>query len=99
MALLRLAPFALLFLASMVFSMKNIEAGCLGWCNPNKPNSCGSSCKCYFAPLPMGGVCGKKSLKKTIEEHPNICVSDNDCVKKGSGDFCAPYPYENVDYG
>ncbi|ESW05724.1 hypothetical protein PHAVU_011G204300 [Phaseolus vulgaris] len=36
---------------------------------------------------------------KMIDEHPNLCQSDEECIKKGSGNFCAPYPNHYMDYG
>ncbi|CAJ1977995.1 unnamed protein product [Sphenostylis stenocarpa] len=105
MAFLKLAPLALFLLAtSSMLSMKNIEAvGCSGGCSPFQMPPCGSTdCRC----IPVGlfvGYCthpsGVASFVKKLDEHPNLCMSDNDCVKKGSGNFCARYPNQYVDYG
>ncbi|KAK7343099.1 hypothetical protein VNO80_26062 [Phaseolus coccineus] len=105
MADVRLAPLALFLLAtSTMFSMKKIEAvDCSGVCSPFEMAPCGSSdCRC----VPVGlvvGYCidpnGLSSAAKMIDEHPNLCQSDEECRKKGSGNFCARYPNHYVDYG
>jgi len=84
--------------------MKNIEAvDCSGACPPFEKEPCGSrDCRC----IPVGqyiGFCvspfGLSAAAKMIDEHPNLCQSDEECIKKGSGNFCAPYPNHYVDYG
>ncbi|XP_020204275.1 albumin-1 isoform X2 [Cajanus cajan] len=98
MACVRLAPLALFLLAtSLLFRMKKIEAGgnCLdSFCNLSA--DCGLGCTCVF------GACigdGLASVAKMVEEHPNLCQSHDECVKKGSGNFCARYLNPRVDYG
>ncbi|KAK7343100.1 hypothetical protein VNO80_26063 [Phaseolus coccineus] len=65
---------------------------------------CGSSnCRCLAAAL-FGGFCIyatglSSSVAKMIDEHPNLCQSDEECMKKGSGNFCARYPNHYIDYG
>ncbi|CAJ1978330.1 unnamed protein product [Sphenostylis stenocarpa] len=103
MAFVRLAAlFALFFLATFVLSMKSTEAAsCSGTCTVGLSKPCGST-SCICSPvLLLAGICssGVESLEKKIDEHPNLCRSDDDCVKKGSGDYCAPYPYQHVHYG
>jgi len=87
-----------------MFPMKKIEAVvCSGACSPFEMPPCGSGdCRC----IPIGlfvGFCtnpsGFSSVAKMIEEHPNLCQSDDECVKKGSGNFCARYPNNYIDYG
>jgi viroplasmin and RNaseH domain-containing protein len=36
---------------------------------------------------------------KMIEEHPNLCKTHAECIKKGSGNFCARYPNADIEYG
>ncbi|KAL9298324.1 hypothetical protein ACSQ67_024220 [Phaseolus vulgaris] len=49
---------------------------------------------------PFTGFCaGLSSVAKMIDEHPNLCQSDEECMKKGSGNFCARYPNHYMDYG
>ncbi|KAL9298319.1 hypothetical protein ACSQ67_024215 [Phaseolus vulgaris] len=103
MGYVRIAPLALFLLAtSIMFSMKNIEAGeCPKACSPNTRQPCGSS-GCYCMPTLEGGVCLRGILPpvaKMIDEHPNLCKSHDECIKKGSGNFCAPYPNHYMDYG
>ncbi|ESW05734.1 hypothetical protein PHAVU_011G205400 [Phaseolus vulgaris] len=105
MGYVRVAPLALFLLAtSIMFSMKKTEAVvCSGVCSPFEMPPCGSSdCRC----IPYGlfiGACtyprGLSSVAKTIDEHPNLCRSHGECMKKGSGNFCARYPNDYVDYG
>ncbi|XP_020208147.1 albumin-1 [Cajanus cajan] len=105
MAYVRLAPLALFFLAtSVIFSMKKTEAVvCSGVCSPFEVPPCGSTdCRC----IPVGlfvGYCtypsGLASVTKMIVEHPNLCQSHLECKKKGSGNFCARYPNNYMDYG
>ena len=106
MAFLRLAPLILFFLAtSIMFSMKKIEAvDCSGACSPFEMPPCGSrDCRC----VPIGLFVGfciypvhlSSSVAKVIDEHPNLCQSHEECIKKGSGNFCARYPNHYMDYG
>ncbi|BAT89289.1 hypothetical protein LR48_Vigan08g002800 [Vigna angularis] len=105
MAYVRLAPLALFLLAtSTMFPMKKIEAvECSGACSPFEMPPCRSTdCRCVPVAL-VGGFCiyptGLSSVAKMIDEHPNLCQSDDECMKKGSGNFCARYPNHYVDYG
>ena len=85
--------------------MKNIEAvQCSGLCSPFEPlPPCGThDCRCVpFAQLT--GHCvnpfGLSAAAKMIDEHPNLCQCHNECINKGSGNFCARYPNHYVDYG
>ncbi|WVZ02140.1 hypothetical protein V8G54_022946 [Vigna mungo] len=105
MAYARLAPLALYLLAtSIIFPMKIEAADCSGVCSPFEMPPCGSSdCRC----IPAGGNTGicynpnrlSSSVAKMIDEHPNLCQSDDECMKKGSGNFCARYPNNYIDYG
>ncbi|KAK7405732.1 hypothetical protein VNO78_07341 [Psophocarpus tetragonolobus] len=106
MAYVRLAPLALVLLAtSLMFAMKKIEAvDCSGVCSPFEMPPCGSTdCRCIPWGLfigqciyPTGGV---SSVAKMTDEHPNLCQSNDECIKKGSGNFCARYPNHYMDYG
>ena len=86
-----------------MFSMKKIEAvDCSGLCSPFEMQPCGSrDCRCVPLGLLFDGVCIdlSSSVAKMIDEHPNLCQSDEECMKKGSGNFCARYPNHYVDYG
>ncbi|TKY68518.1 Albumin-1 protein [Spatholobus suberectus] len=106
MAYVRLAPLAVFLLAtSLMFPMKKVEAvDCSGVCSPFEMPPCGSTdCRCIPWGLfigqciyPIGGVA---SVAKMIDEHPNLCQSHDECMKKGSGNFCARYPNHYIDYG
>ncbi|CAH9118649.1 unnamed protein product [Cuscuta epithymum] len=109
----RLAPFAVIMLASsvvMMGMMKTARASCNGRdvCSPFEMPPCGDALGCRCIPWGLFiGQCiyplGDKSLAKRIEEHPNLCQSDEECIKKaGSGgglNFCARYPNPQIDYG
>ncbi|ESW05725.1 hypothetical protein PHAVU_011G204400 [Phaseolus vulgaris] len=110
MGFVRVAPLALFFLATSIlvmFSMKNIEAvDCSGACSPaSHEPPCGSSdCRCFPVIAPFVGTCYhptalSSSVAKMIDEDPNLCESDEECIKKGTGNFCARYPNHYVDYG
>ncbi|XP_014501907.1 albumin-1-like [Vigna radiata var. radiata] len=105
MAYVRLAPLALFLLAtSTMFPMKKIEAvDCSGVCSTFERLPCRSlDCRCIPIALDFG-LCfnrtGLSSVAKMIDEHPNLCQSDDECMKKGSGNFCARYPNNYIDYG
>ncbi|KAK7405720.1 hypothetical protein VNO78_07328 [Psophocarpus tetragonolobus] len=84
---------------------KKIEAiDCSGVCSPFEMPPCGST-DCHCIPwglfigkciYPIGGLA---SVAKMIDEHPNLCQSHDECMKKGSGNFCARYPNHYMDYG
>ncbi|CAJ1978004.1 unnamed protein product [Sphenostylis stenocarpa] len=104
MTFLRLAPLALFFLATSLLSMKHIEAGaCFGFCEVTETEPCGSKiCLCVSFAL-ITGICvppfAVESYAKRLDEYPNLCLSHHDCVKKGSGNFCARSPNPNVPFG
>ncbi|CAJ1834557.1 unnamed protein product [Sphenostylis stenocarpa] len=84
--------------------MKSVESvSCIGPCRVTDATPCNSaSCTCIPAFIFSAfGACGDgvESFEKTIDEHPNLCLSHHDCVKKGSGNFCALYPSQHVHYG
>ncbi|XP_014522817.1 albumin-1-like [Vigna radiata var. radiata] len=104
MAYARLAPLALFLLAtSTLFQMNKIEAAdCSGgYCSMFANKSCGTDCVCFPSGI-VFGVCIKAPrpsfMAKMIDGHPNLCRSDDECMMKGSGNFCARYP-NNIDYG
>nr|P86841.2 RecName: Full=Cyclotide cter-A; Flags: Precursor [Clitoria ternatea]AEK26411.1 cyclotide precursor cter A [Clitoria ternatea] len=102
MASLRIAPFALfLFLAaSVMFAVEKTEAGVI---------PCGESC--VFIPCistVIGCSCKNKvcyrnhiiaAEAKTMDEHILLCQSHEDCIAKGTGNFCAPFPDQDIKYG
>jgi len=90
---------------SVMFSTKNIEAAyCSDVCSPFDMPPCGSR-DCVCIPfVPFVGLCLhpiglSSSVAKMIDEHPNLCESDEECIKKGTGNFCAPYPNPHIDHG
>lgn len=92
-----LSPFA------AVFPTRKVEAAeCSIRCNMLIEPQCGStSCQCIPV-SPILGDCVPKSsgaVMKRVEEHPNLCQSHVDCMKKGSGSFCARYPNPDIEYG
>ncbi|CAI8614853.1 unnamed protein product [Vicia faba] len=106
MGYVKLAPLAVLMLATiLIFSMKNVEADCSGVCSPFQFNTCGhvkEDCRCIPWLLAVGQciipIHSKETVKK-VEEHPYLCKSHGDCVKKGNGNFCGSYPNPKIQYG
>ncbi|KAL8504246.1 hypothetical protein ACS0TY_022829 [Phlomoides rotata] len=104
MAYVKLVPLAVFLLAtSLMFPMKKVEAvDCSGACSPFEMPPCRStSCRCIPIFL-VGGFCRyppSGPTMKMVEEHPNLCQSHDDCMKKGSGSFCARYPNPDIEYG
>ncbi|XP_058773211.1 albumin-1 E-like [Vicia villosa] len=104
MTFVNLASLVVLFATFGMFLTKNVGALCDGTCSLSEPTDCASgsrSCKCLPIMSPFEGVCieGIRVDVKTIEEHPNLCKSHADCIKKGSGNFCARYSNPNIEYG
>ncbi|KAK7358877.1 hypothetical protein VNO77_00817 [Canavalia gladiata] len=104
MAYAKFAPLVIfVFAAFLMFSMKKIEASCKGACSPFQSSPCRSSdCSCVPALLFIGfciNSTGVASAAKMIEAHPNLCQSNDECLKKGSGNFCARFPNRDVEYG
>ncbi|VFQ75845.1 unnamed protein product [Cuscuta campestris] len=75
-------------------------------CSPFEMPPCGdgNGCRC----VPWGlfvGQCihptslGLPEVAKKIEAHPNLCLSNLECFKKGSGSFCARFPNPHVEHG
>nr|QMV80714.1 cyclotide precursor [Clitoria ternatea] len=99
MAYPRLAVIFLLA-ASVMFAVKDAEAGI----------PCGESCvfiPCTITAL-LGCSCKSKVCYKnhviaaeasTVDDHHLLCQSHEDCFKKGSGNFCAPFLGHDVKYG
>ncbi|KAK7358878.1 hypothetical protein VNO77_00818 [Canavalia gladiata] len=85
-----------------MFSVKKIEA-CSGACSPLEMPPCGSGeCRCVPAGLVVGFCTNPTSLAsaaKMIEAHLHLCQSNDECLKKGSGNFCARFPNPYVEYG
>ncbi|TKY68514.1 Albumin-1 protein [Spatholobus suberectus] len=106
MAYVKLASLAVFLLAtSLMFPMKKVEAvDCSGVCSPFQMPPCGSTdCRCIpwglFAGQCINPIGGVASFAKMIDEHPNLCQSNDECMKKGSGNFCARYPNPHIEYG
>nr|G1CWH8.1 RecName: Full=Cliotide T12; Flags: Precursor [Clitoria ternatea]AEK26410.1 cyclotide precursor cliotide T12 [Clitoria ternatea] len=101
MASLRIAPLALFFFlaASVMFTVEKTEAGI----------PCGESC--VFIPCITGAIgCSCKSKvcyrdhviaaeAKTMDDHHLLCQSHEDCITKGTGNFCASFPEQDIKYG
>ncbi|KEH34643.1 Leginsulin/Albumin-1 [Medicago truncatula] len=46
------------------------------------------------------GICNPyNTMKKKVEENPNLCQTHTECKKKGSGNFCARHINSDVKYG
>ncbi|KAG2396856.1 Albumin-1 protein [Vigna angularis] len=88
-------------------SLKNTEAGACARTSCSQSADCGYGCMCrQRPPIPYPfphdrGVCigGLASVANMIEEHPNFCRSDDECMKKRSGNFCVRYSDRYTDYG
>nr|QMV80758.1 cyclotide precursor [Clitoria ternatea] len=39
------------------------------------------------------------ATSKSMDEHHLLCQSHDDCITKGSGNFCAPFLEHDVSYG
>ncbi|KAK7358879.1 hypothetical protein VNO77_00819 [Canavalia gladiata] len=104
MAYAKSTPLAVFMFATLLmFSMKKINASCKGTCSTFQKVPCRSSaCRCVPIAL-FYGVCISQyslaSAAKMIEAHPNLCQSNDECLKKGSGNFCARFPNPDVEYG
>jgi len=83
--------------------MKKIEGeSCLAHgCYFYIDDSCPSGCVCdLIDPYHFTGVCvSYPSIKKKVEENPNLCQTHTDCTKKGSGNYCALYRNSDNKYG
>ena len=89
-----------------MFSMKKIEAGTCARSQCSNSAQCGSHCGClprppipYPFPIDTGLCIGEPAFVAMIKEHPKLCQSHDECMKKGSGKFCARYPNNYIDYG
>ncbi|CAI8600706.1 unnamed protein product [Vicia faba] len=83
-----------------MFSTKKVGAiyTCVGWpCYRTEP--CGGGCHCLLAKVGPGYCARDKHVTKMVEEHPDLCESDADCTRKGSGSLCAFYPKSYLKYG
>jgi len=80
--------------------MKKIEGDCLSFCGPGVAQGCDEGCWCFIPDIWGIGSCESiDSIKKKVEEHPNLCMSHRECTKKGSGNFCARHPNSDIKYG
>ncbi|KAL5080257.1 hypothetical protein RYX36_008678 [Vicia faba] len=101
MAYLKLASLVVLFATFGMFVTKNVRAvDCNGVCSPFEELPCGSTeCRCIFVGIGVGLCRSRSAVSSTIDEHPNLCESDADCEKKGSGKYCGHYPNPDIEYG
>nr|AFK48072.1 unknown [Medicago truncatula] len=108
MAYVKLASFAVFLLAAFVmFPMKKVEgAGCQQSCGTFLPG-CRNDCECVPVDCTYGvcvGFCENDNVvsgnfHRKVEEHPKLCMSHDECTKKGSGNYCAHFPNSNLEYG
>ncbi|KAK2418337.1 hypothetical protein QL285_040548 [Trifolium repens] len=84
-----------------MFPMKKVEGcahtWCYAWeawggCHEGSPTGCG----CLAYSILVGNCIGSELFKKAVSDHYNLCESDDDCIKKGSGSICAYYPNSTV---
>ncbi|KEH33346.1 putative albumin I [Medicago truncatula] len=109
MTYVKLITLALFLVTTLLmFQTKNVEAefcSSVGsFCSPFNTNPCGYLGNCRCVPYYLyGGTCenpfGFEHNMKMIEEHPNLCQTHAECIKKGSGNFCARYANADVEYG
>ncbi|RDX98345.1 hypothetical protein CR513_18735, partial [Mucuna pruriens] len=88
----------------MAYVRLKIEAvTCKGVCSPFEMPPCGAThCRCIPWGLFIGQCVSRRefaSIAKNIEENPNLCQYNDECMKKGSGNFCARYPNPQIEYG
>ncbi|RDY06445.1 hypothetical protein CR513_09573, partial [Mucuna pruriens] len=90
MAYLRLAPLTVFFLATSCINV------------PNKADKCrslfGSVFTVRFLTMRLDQI-EAASFAKMVNKHPSLCQSHDECMKKGSGNFCARYPNSRMEYG
>jgi hypothetical protein len=80
-----------------MFPMKKVEAIN---CDERSCPDCGVGCTClslFAESLCISGI--RKEAVKKIGEHPNLCESNVECKKKGSGSFCDRSTNIDGDYG
>ncbi|MCI02243.1 albumin [Trifolium medium] len=82
-----------------MFPMKKVEGCAKTWCDiGSKYKDCGKGCSCLAWGI-FGGTCLDGLFKKAVREVYNVCESDDDCIKKGSGSICAYYPNSELQHG
>jgi hypothetical protein len=61
----------------------------------------GDGCRCFVTDaLTLPGFCATLiSIEKKVEELPNLCWSHAECIRKGSGNYCAHLPNSDIKYG
>ncbi|KEH34665.1 putative albumin I chain a [Medicago truncatula] len=80
--------------------MKKIEGNSLSFCSPTVETGCDYGCYCFICTSWGLGNCEPLStIKKKVEEQPNLCWSHDECTKKGSGNYCARFPNSDIKYG
>lgn len=87
-----------------MFSMKKIEAGTCARSQCSNSAQCGSHCGClprppipYPFPIDTGLCIGEPAFVAMIKEHPKLCQSHDECMKKGSRSFwCFDFDFEEL---
>ncbi|KAK2414169.1 hypothetical protein P8452_59678 [Trifolium repens] len=85
-----------------MFSMKNVEAYCLGLCSTSW--ECHSPiCICSPPVIPpfRGGICIPVSYKDAVKIVGKnlICQDDTECKNKETGNFCTRTSKPDMEYG
>nr|AFK39147.1 unknown [Medicago truncatula] len=99
MAYLKFALAAVFLATIFICPMKKVEACAATRCTVVETTVCGSGCGCLAWGIFGGNCVPRSSLTKMVEEHPNLCQSHIDCIKKGNGSFCARYPNFDIEHG
>ncbi|GAU16005.1 hypothetical protein TSUD_338760 [Trifolium subterraneum] len=80
--------------------MKKVEGCAKTWCDvSNVYTGCGDDCGCLPWGILVGNCMHNWLIKKAVKEHYNLCESNDDCIKKGSGSICAYYPNSQLQHG
>ena len=99
MASVKLASTVVFLATILMFPMTKIEACENFWCTIFNGYHCSSGCGCIAA-AGLAGFCRPQlTITKAVEEHPNLCQSHHDCIKKGTGSLCAYYPNSELQHG
>jgi len=83
--------------------MKKIEGAKCGEACDTQVNFCNNhdGCQCFVTGvLTLPGWCATlASIEKKVEELPSLCWSHAECIRKGSGNYCAHLPNSDIKYG
>ncbi|CAJ2632452.1 unnamed protein product [Trifolium pratense] len=83
---------------AVMFPMKKVEGCDKTWCTSINAH-CGDGCGCLAWGIFGGNCIYRGYIKNAVREHYNLCESDDNCVKKGSGSICAYYPNSELEHG